>query len=129
MTIASFVSFFTTLISSSFPEQYSFISLCMLSRSLNTWMPLPLFKWVGFSSHRLNPSKWLSGNVYLTAVLLSKLNVLNLVILLLLYYCFIYTCVISSLFCGVSLSSSDLFFFSSIYCFITFILSLYSSKH
>ena len=68
-----------TLTSSSLPWQYSRISLCRVSRSLKTWIPRPRFKCVGFSSHKLNPSKWHCGMLYLVVVRLSKLKVLNFV--------------------------------------------------
>ncbi len=69
-----------TLTSSSLPWQYSLTSLCRVSKSLNTWMPRPRFKCVGFNNHKLYPSKWHIGKLYFTAVRFSKLKVLNFVI-------------------------------------------------
>ena len=69
--------FFAT---SSFPEQYYFISLISVSMSLKTWMPRPRFMCVGFRSQRLKVSKWHRGIEYFICVRFSKLNVLNLVI-------------------------------------------------
>ena len=75
---SSFEAFFFKF-SSSFPEQYYLISFIRESKSLNTWMPLPLFKCVGFRSHKLKESKWHNGMEYRVWVLLSKLKVLNFV--------------------------------------------------
>ena len=74
------LSFFLML-SSSLPTQYYLISLWRVSMSLKTWIPLPLFRWVGFNNHRLKVSKWHSGIEYLVNVLFSKLNALNFVTL------------------------------------------------
>lgn len=76
---------------SSLPKQYSLISLLSVARSLKTWMPRPRFRWVGFSNHRLYPSKCDSGHEYFVNYLFSKLNCLNLVLFLLPLFSVLYT--------------------------------------
>jgi hypothetical protein len=61
-------------LSSSLPLQYYLISWFSVSKSLKTWMPRPLFKWVGFSNHKLNPSKWHLGIESREYFYFSKLN-------------------------------------------------------
>ena len=81
MTLSSvFVLFLFFQLSSSLPTQYSRMSLCKVESSLKTWIPLPRLRWVGFRSHKLYPSKWLSGQVSLVKFLFSKLNCLNFVL-------------------------------------------------
>ena len=75
----SFAAYFFFILTSSFPEQYYLISFMRESISLNTWMPLPLFRCVGFKSHKLKESKWHIGIEYRVWVLFSKLKVLNFV--------------------------------------------------